>query len=685
MKLSWKSIFFATIAIIFVFLFWKYAASGFAVNDFDPTSNYTSKTNSIAIDLEDAVYHGIEIPTVKQLPNGKFVFSFKVKNKSIGARKLYYKIYYQNETYKYPEFAEKNKFRYESEFAMRNFYGSWGENDPGFKASSELGWNDEMTITDSFRIVGNPRNEDLYFGPDDRSGLSSVKIANMINYIHSRGDWMAGVQFKAKENGISIEQQVYRDAIWQIDNQRKKATVNNRWKRNPRTGQYKFMLVVTTEGGMNNFPESIRNICTRENDKRFINPFYYFQYGPGSKTENAKVLVAKKELTVTAKLGTGNGIYVDPFVFAQAGIDTAAYCAECGTDSSLYRQAHFAQYFFYENQNAILPTVPIAYDVTGDDYTQAMYAENRDRYSPDAIISHADELVNDYVHNSHRPCETVRSDEKSGLITITNPGNAVLPYRKENVGVRSRIGFTYGKYRICAAFPELLSKDHVWNGLSNSIWLSYQEESNWNSREDCSKGYIPMNDNRAGKATKVPQVNFSEIDMEIVKASRHWPFSSYGENEKPDDDFAANTDDVIIACSNWDLACMEPKKYVTGIVPVFFEKRTFQLHRWDSWYRALTIRTAENDEELFNKPFYWYEIEWTPQHIVWRVGPDKEHLRAVGYMSNEYTQIPDNQMSLIISQKFPDSEWWTPAPYNQRYIPFPKNPLEGKILAVEIE
>ena len=109
------------------------------------------------------------------------------------------------------------------------------------------------------------------------------------------------------------------------------------------------------------------------------------------------------------------------------------------------------------------------------------------------------------------------------------------------------------------------------------------------------------------------------------------------------------------------------------------------MHRWDSWYQALTIKTAENDDDLFKKPFYWYEIEWTPNYIIWRIGPDKQHLRVVGYMDNTVTAVPDNQMILVVSQEFHDSQWWVPAPYDQRNIPYPKNPLTGKILAVEIE
>jgi hypothetical protein len=681
-KTLWIS---AILLVVIVFAAYRYTGNGFAVSDFQPYANYGDKTGSINVDLSDAVYNGIEIPTVKQLPGGKFVFSFKLKNKSLRAKKSFYKIYYQDESYKFVEYVGENKFKYENPLCTRNFYGSWGETDGGFHQAPELGWNEEVTVQDSFKIVGNPRNEEIYFGRDDRSGLSSKRIANMINYIKSREDWMQQVAIKARDNGITAEQQVYRDAVWQIDNVRKMPEANNRWKRNPRTGKYKFILVVTTESGMNSLPKSVRNITEREDDGSFINPFYYLLYGAGSKDKNLTITIAEKQLHVKAVFNPGSGIYVDPFGFVQSGIDTANFCATCGTDSVLFRQAQFLQYNFYENPHQVLPTIPVAADVVGEHYDRKQYFENRDIYSPLSVVSRSSELVPDYIRNSRRPCETIISDKQTNTISIFNPGNDSLPYRKENVGVRSRIGFTYGKFRVCASFPELLSRDHVWNGLSNAIWLLYQDENPWNARRDCRDGFIPKDDTRGAKAIRQPVVNYSEIDMEMVKSSRNWPNSSYGENPKPDGDRAEATDDIIVACSNWDLACTEPKHFVTGVVPLVFENRTFELHRWDNWYKAVTIKTAENDNEIFRKKFYWYEIEWTPESITWRVGPDKEHMRVVGYMNSDYTTIPENQMSLIISQKFPDSEWWVPAPYDQRYIPYPKNPLKGKILAVEVE
>ncbi len=660
------------------YFYFRSVGAGIQVSNFHPFTNYKSADKTITVDLTDAVYRGIEIPTVKQLPGGKFTFSFNIKNQFYSARKLYYKIYYQDETYKFPEFETSGKFKYEHTLASRNFYGSWGETEHEFKATTELGWGDEITVTDSFRIIGNPRNEELYEGKDDRAGLSARKISNMINYIRSQPRWMEEIEGKAKGNGITQDQQVYRDAIWQINNNRKLDIANNRWKRNPRTGNYKFILVVTSESGVKSLPASIRNITKRETGGKFINPFYYFLHGPGSKNKSLIVLVADEQLTVKATLDPGAGVYVNPFELMQSGIDTAAYCKTCGTDSLTFRRSQFMQYFFYEDKSHILPTIPVVADVTGENYTRAQYEENAAKYSKE-------QRVQDYLRSSTSPCATVKANPEEHSITLSNPGNSALPYRKENVGVKSRIGFTYGKFDMCIAFPEILSQDHVWNGLTNAVWLLYQDEEKWNNRRTCEGGYIPKTDNRGPKAARSGTQSYSEIDFEIMKSSRHWPASSYGDKPKPAGDDIANTDNIAVACTNWDLACREPKNYVTGIVPLAFENRKFELHRWDSWYQALTIKTPETNADLFGNAFYWYEIEWTPEFIVWRIGPDKAHLRVVGYMDKSVTAVPDNQMILVVSQEFHDSEWWVPAPYDQRNIPYPKNPLTGKIIAVEIQ
>lgn len=664
----------AGIAVLLLNPFGKH----FTAEHFHPFENMKNNDSTFVVDLDHSVQTGIIIPTVKQLPGGKFAFSFKVKNNQLGSVKLAYKIYYQNESYKQVEFEDANGFRYEHPGCADNFYGSWEDTEIEFKEIPELGWFGSEIITDSFRIVGNPRNETKYFGQDNKRGVSAADIAAMINSIRSNSEWYGSIEGKAKANNVSMSEQLYRDALYSINEQQQQGEVNNRWKRNPRMGSYRFMLVVVQSEAVASLPKSIRNISVTENDGHPINPFYYFLYGPGKKDPACEVVVAPEELKVSAVMNPGAGVYVNPFDFADNSIDTSNYCKTCGTDSNLFVQAQFSQFFHYIDQNVVLPTIPVTADIVRDNYTQEQYKANAEKFT-DA------ERVKDVFRISKKPCKTVIADPRTKSITMFNPGNDSLPYRKEHVGVKSRIGTTYGKYRVCVSFPEMISEENVWTGIVNAVWLLYQDNAPWNARGTCDGGYIPKDDNRGQWADRKNVQNYSEIDFEIVKTSRNWPVESYAQLPVPKNDSAAKNRDIMVSCTNWDLACMQPEKHVKGVLPFMIDKYKFDLHRWDSWYQAITIRTPQNHDKMFKRDYYWYEIEWTPEHIAWRIGPEKDQLELVGYMDKTVTMIPDNQMVVVVTQEFHDSEWWKPAPFNQRNIPYPKNPVVGKVLAVEIE
>jgi hypothetical protein len=653
-------------------------AKNFTAENFHPFTNYRNSDSAFVVDLSDAVNNGIVIPTVKQLPGGQFVFSFRVSNNKIGSRKLSYKIYYQNETYKSAEFEEANGFRYEHPDAENNFYGSWENTSVEFKEIPELGWFGSEVITDSFRIVGNPRNEEKYFGLETKHGVSAADISRMIGMIRQDAVWYGDIAQKAKNNNISLDEQLYRDALYSLNERYQHGTTNQRWKRNPRMGSYRFMLVVTATDAVPAIPVSVRDISKTEPDGQAINPFYYFLYGPGKADENCEVTIAGEELKVVAKFDPGSGVYVNPLEFKDNHNDTVNYCKTCGTDSMLFRDAQFAQFFHSIDKNVTMPMIPVAADVVADHYTQAQYEENAAKYT-DA------QRINDGFWITHKPCETVKSDPLTHEITMFNPGNDSTPYKKEHVGVKTRIGMTYGKYRVCVQFPEMISDDNVWNGLVNAVWLLYQDNASWNSRGACDGGFIPKDDMRGQYADRKNIQNYSEIDFELVKTSRNWPKESYATVPQPEAYDAAHNRDIVVACTNWDLACMQPEKHVKGVLPLMIDNHRFDLHRWDSWYQAITIRTPEDHDDIYKRDYYWYEIEWTPEHIAWRIGPEKDDLRLVGYMDKTVTTIPDNQMIVVVTQEFHDSEWWKPAPFNQRNIPYPKNPMVGKVIAVEVE
>ena len=133
----------------------------FVVSDVQFLTNYSSykdqDTLAIQVDLQDAVLNGIEIPTVRQTKNGFFNFKFTIKNTSSFPQRFYYKIYYQNESYKFEETQR---------FADENFYGSWLDANVTFLPTTELLPGAEELVVDSFKIVGNPRNELSCLGND---------------------------------------------------------------------------------------------------------------------------------------------------------------------------------------------------------------------------------------------------------------------------------------------------------------------------------------------------------------------------------------------------------------------------------------------------------------------------------------------------------------------------------------
>jgi hypothetical protein len=666
---------FSCIALLAVFLF-RPLGAGFKAYDFQPLNNWKSSSDSFLVDLSNAVQRGIEIPTVRQLPRGKFTFTFKVKHQRILGGKLFYKIYYQNETYKYKEFDVANGFNYENPDSWLNFYGSWEETSQGFHATPDLSWNEEVTITDSFAIIGNPRNEEKYFGSAEALGVSESDIQGQMAKMRRDSTWVKSLREKATASNISLEEQLYRDAVWQLHKDLQGVTENQRWRRNPRMGKYKFFVVVGTESSIKDLPVSVQNVARPELDGRYMNPFFYFLYGPGSKNKNIAVLTTDRTLRAEMRINPQSGVYVNPFNFLDNPPDRSTWCSSCGIENSLFESAGFAQYVHYNDPNQKGLFVPVNADVAGTLYAREDYEKNKKAFQPD-------KLIRDRFYTTGRPCSTVYFDSTSQAVVLSNPGNTDNSFRREQVGVKTRVGTTYGKFRVLIDFPELLSEDHVWNGLTNVVRLLYQDDDPWNVRGGCVGGYIPKGAGGAG-AGRVLLQNHSEIGIEMSKASIHWPSTSYPKNEVPADDRNALNNQILIGCTNWDLACAAPKNYVTGIKTIAFDKYKFQLHRWDSWHPALSIRNQESDEKLFDQPC-WFEIEWTPQHIIWKIGRDKNNMRIVGYMNSNVTTIPDNQMILIIAQEFQMPGAWQPAPYDIRYLPYPKSPLTGKILALEVE
>lgn len=652
----------------------------FSVNDLRFLTNIDSKDSTIRLplDLDDAILNGIEIPSKKQTKNGYFNFSFKIKNTSKNIQQFFYKIYYQNESYKFNE---------TSKLANENFYGSWENYSYTFKPTKFLSSGEEIEIKDSFKIVGNPRNEKIFYGSNPfKHPINDTTIRSTINYMKTMPDWINLIKEKAEKNKVSVEEQFYIDALWSLNDQKQRdSTDNNHWKRNPRVGLYKFLLVLTTHEGFDNIPYELKDISSKNKDGVFSNPFSYFNSSEFSDSKNTLVVNADKKIVVSAKLDLSKGVYINPLSVNKKDFVKDYFNQNCSDSIDKYTEAQMELYFHNINRDYVLRNIPETRDVTGENFTRKEYQELMKKYQ------NSNKLINTYVNSTDCPCKNIIVNPVENSITFKNPGNKEGEFKKEHVGLVSRIGMTYGKFRAKIKFAEILNKDNMWNGITNAFWMIGQDiNSNWNMRRPCNAeiGYIAKGeaDDEKSLWRSKKQISYSEIDFEILKESEFWPISSYKKsNTTYKTDNCASNRDIMVTCTNWDMACHEPKKFNVGATEYTTDDINFIHHRWNQWSKALTTKTPANHDDLFKAPYYYFEIEWTPEKIIWRIGPEKNNMRVVCIMDENVSAIPNNQMLMVITQEWHNQEWWPTAPFKQNFIPFPKNDIVGKVLELEIE
>ncbi|OFZ04236.1 MAG: hypothetical protein A2491_19925 [Bacteroidetes bacterium RIFOXYC12_FULL_35_7] len=608
------------------------SCSAFDLRGFLPISNQdlfkADSGKTIQLDYKDAYLQGFRIPSFFQTKEGKFTFHFQIRNTSGVKQSFHYKIYYQNESYKFPE---------TDPLSEENFYGSWEASGNTFAETEMLEPNSNFhDVSGSFCIQGNPRDEKQFFHEDR----------------------------------------------------------NERWKRNPRTGNYSFLLVVTTKSTLEDIPECIRDV-RKKRGGNYVNPYLYFLFDDGARLANTVVWKSDEMLNVVAKPDLGSGIYINPY-FLKSDYSKEFYSNACGEDEHLLKQAAFEQFIHYVDSSTRFFNVPVIEDVINGKFSKMDYNWNNAFYKKE-------ELIGVIPATSDRPCETVISDQENKKIIIHNPKSEFGKWQKQNVGVISRHGFSFGKYTVKAKLTELLNKNNVWCGITNAIWLIAQGSADgglWNMRRNCNReGYMATY--WGGYEDKrIPYTNYSEIDFEILKTVPYCPSYQYPPMyQLPGDDASSIAswnipqpdetlpydDKIAVACTNWDMACPEPKNYGWGCNDIVYKNQIFSMHRWEKKYRAVTEKSMENDDELFGRDYYYFQIEWKPDEIIWRIGPEKNKLRVAGYMNSTVTSIPNNQMLLIISQEYHNTKWWPGSPYQQDNIPFLKSDLKGEIFEITIE
>ena len=627
--------------------------------NFNPMSNFPDeKIVALDMDLRNVVNEGIVIPSDSQCGEPGFAFTFNAK------KGQYYKIYYQNESYKFGD---------NDSLSNENFYGSWEDVSVGFKKVEESGM-----VTDYLRIVGNPRDEKKYYGADlTKNNFNKESVDNVIRSIKNTPEWFASVKEKAINNGNDLDEQLYLDAIWIINDNKNRGDVNNRFKRNPRVGEYSFMLVVCDEDAMNQIPDYIQNISLTDENGAYVNPYSYFSK---NKNKNVNVIVSDKRLKTRAVITPEYGVFLD-----ETQIKTNDYTVDnsnprCSDSEEMYSNALYKQFLSHVSQQYTLRNIPLVKDVVSDDdpYTMKEYEEARSKYDS-AQLQYNYPFVTDCLGS------TVKLNDDNS-ISLINPGNDDLnDLQKESTGIMTRVGFTYGKFRGKIKFPVMLNEENIWNGLTYAFWLIYQDEHPWNNRRTSTAGggYVDKNDDSENPVRR-HDYHYSEIDIEIVKASRYWPDFYYTENENIATENPMNNNEIMYCCTNWDLATREPVKFASGINKIPYKSKTYEAMRWYDLYKALTIKSPISNE-FFKEDYYYYEIEWRPNEIIWRVGPSEDKMQVVGYMNDEYTAIPNNQMLCIVTQEYHYSEWWPPIVFEQGLIPYNKSDIEGRVYEIVVE
>lgn len=638
--------------------------SGEHVFHFD---NSDKDTISYKMDLDHEVFSTTVIPSQKKDSISYFLINFDNTDYKAN-RKYYYKVFYQNKSYKFKEFNKQDS-NYNI-LSAENFYGSWENVDSTFKI---INTNSNNFSVDSFRIIGNPRNEKKFYqSKPAQTIITQEKIDKFSSQIKNNPDWYAKIIKKAKKNNISTKEQLRLDAIWMIENENGKDIINNRWMRNPRVGDYEIMLVIVSENDLKKIPDYIKNISKKDGDV-FINPFYYFLYGEGSKLKETKVLISNKTINISAQLNFKSGIYVDLTEFKKTNYNKEELNEKCDTSKEMFNNAQFEQFFHRINKNFPLNNIPIIKDVIGG-YTKDEYNYNKDFYNDN-------QRIKENVQITDCPCKTAKYNSDKDVLEITVPGNSEK-MRKENVGVRTRIGFTYGKYIAKIKFPKLINEDNVWDGLTNAFWLIYQDDAEWNYRRNCKGGYIPPSESwKTG--VRANSSHYSEIDIEIVKASEFWPKTSYKNKVAPTDN-PENNRDIIVACTNWDLACRDPKDFSIGAKKFKYNNKEYELHRWDDGYKAVTHKSVVSHDWLLGE-YSYYEIDWQPDKIIWRVGKDLNNMKVICEMDDNVTSIPNNQMVIVVTQEFHDGDWWPTTPFHQNNIPFPAKDIKAEIEEIIIK
>lgn len=635
----------------------------FDVTNFDPLLKVEDPVFVLTYNINSSVTDGIVLPLSEK--NEFFHFNFEVKNNTKQARQYFYKIFYQNKTYKHAV-AAKSPVNGTLEYNVssdQNFYGSWKQVEVGFRSTAVVHQRGEvLAVRDSFQIVGNPRNEEQCFF-NRVIPPTEEQLQSQMEEIKADLVWYNKEKAKARSNGVAVEVELRKSAEYIYETSKKQMEkLNYRRRRSPRMGEYEFMLVVLDEQALLELPGYVKRIDQKK-DSRFMNPFYYFNYGDGSRLRGCQVINSKEVLTLKTNVDFSFPIK-NGALFSQDTIACSDVCSINGDDKAIVARIPHDLNFNKELVN-------VDSIVSWDSFNTSFFN------GPDKLeIKNIPETT---VGKNDCLCEWVANDFENHRITLKNPAGT-----KKSVGLGLILGLSYGKYTIGLSLPDYINDQDMWNGLSTAVWLENQSVEDWNNRSKCAdEGYVSMDGSVGAGLNRKSRVATSRIEMELMCVNEVWPKMSYKDytGKVPESDSLVK---MTTVCSNWDMACPEPKNFQPGAMAYKYEETRFDLHRWNDYFQALECRRPVDKGWIDNKDVV-IQLEWCPDHIVYRMGPDLEHLQVISAMKTDVTKIPDNQMVLKIAQRFNETQWWPGAFFRQEEIPFFDKAFDGYIKSITIE
>ncbi len=435
--------------------------------------------------------------------------------------------------------------------------------------------------------------------------------------------------------------------------------------RDPRVGSYSVLVVALPEDAFtkNPLPPSVSDLRVREGD-HFIDPYWYWLHGPGSRIPGVSTLVKNDVVHLRASPEPARGVD--------------------GRDPD----AAFQNFRPHIDPASRFNNVPFIADVLRNEFGP------RQHDSAWCFIP-ADKWIPTVPSGCEMPCPSVLYNAEAKALEFRNRAGEQGGFRKENAGISTRRSFTYGRFLVHAQLSPLLNDSDMWNGLTNAIWL-IGSNLEYGQRRACTGGYRPYIEGLTSKPRETFS-SYAEIDFEIMKGMPLCPERAFPPiYPQPVADrgawrrtlpaeVLAQRGNVAVACTNWDLACPDPPHFAVGCQDVLYNGQAFAAHRWDRDYRAVTEKSMAADDALFGAHGYWFEITWRPEEIIWRIGPSPNELRVVGYMNSSMTSVPNTPMSLVISQEFHNTRWWPGSPYEQGCVPFPSKDLVGRVFEARVE